>query len=421
MRTEGRDVRRGRRARTATVAAVLLALPGCDATRGPAERFQVRDSAGVRVVENRGGAWGPGEAWLVESEAALALGEMEGPEEMRFFRIRDLALRSDGVVVVADGGSSQLRAFGPDGSLLWRQGREGDGPGEYRDPSTVLLLAGDSVAVYDRRARRVTVLDPAGGVARSFVPEIPEGASLAAPVARVAPQRWVVNGGVTFSAGEGSTEATERPDIIYHWMDAEGEALGVLDTLPSRARLVQRDEGSVGVWTVPFSRPGQVAAGGGRVVTADPDRGEWRVRDDTGTLEMVLRLEVERPPVTPRDWERALELALSPAGEEVESDVRRMTEEAWAAMERPERHPVSEGLFVDGEGAIWVEQFRPPWVGDEPVRWWIFLPDGRFGGEVSTPADLEVRVVTRDAVLGTATDEMGIERVRLHRIRNRTP
>jgi hypothetical protein len=68
-----------------------------------------------------------------------------------------------------------------DGRFLQRLGREGEGPGEYEYPGTMLVTRGDTIHVLDQRARRLTVLSPSFEVVRT-VPGMPgTGAILQLP------------------------------------------------------------------------------------------------------------------------------------------------------------------------------------------------------------------------------------------------
>ena len=120
----------------AATGAVLLAtmLAACGGEGGPGGTAgpSVRDSAGISIVENRIPTWAAGEAWMVDAEPALSVGTLDGPPETQFFDLSAVRLRSDGSLVAAEEGGRRIRAFGPAGDFLWSQGRDGDGPGEYR-------------------------------------------------------------------------------------------------------------------------------------------------------------------------------------------------------------------------------------------------------------------------------------------------
>lgn len=50
--------------------------------------------------------------------------------------------------------------FSPDGQVVRRIGRDGEGPGEFRAASGVVIDGGDSIRVFDSRLRRMTVFSP---------------------------------------------------------------------------------------------------------------------------------------------------------------------------------------------------------------------------------------------------------------------
>jgi hypothetical protein len=405
---------RGREFPIVVAATLVVAGWACggDAPSGT-RSLEVVDSAGVRVVRNTGPSWEAGEAWLVEADPEWTLGELEGPSETRFFQIEDLVWRSDGGVAVIDGGSAEIRAFGPDGRHLWTQGGEGDGPGEYRSPSTLLLLSGDSIAVYDSRARRISVVGPDGEFVRSVIPEPPEGHVMAAPRVTVGPGVWLSSGGVR-CGGEMSASETMTPPMSFFLARPDGTVLDSVLSLPTAARLVQQNERGVSVWTVPFSVDAPVAGGGGRLVTAVPTAPVWTARDSTGRVVQVVSFPSGGRPVRDEDWNAALEFALD--GDD-DPEFRRTVTEAYEAMERPAEWPILETLILDEEGNVWVEGFQAPTAEGEPSRWWVFTGDGRLLGQVSLPAGLKVRAIARDRIVGVATDELGVERIQLHRIR----
>jgi hypothetical protein len=70
------------------------------------------------------------------------------------------ALASRGELLVLDGAEKRVLAFDTGGRLLARGAGVGDGPGELRDPVSIVVIAGDSVALVDRTLRRIEVLTP---------------------------------------------------------------------------------------------------------------------------------------------------------------------------------------------------------------------------------------------------------------------
>lgn len=70
---------------------------------------------------------------------------------------------SRGGFLVADQQEAQIRRYGSDGRLLWRQGRKGAGPGEYSGPTGAVRLSSGEVLAVDQTGR-LTRYDSAGGV-----------------------------------------------------------------------------------------------------------------------------------------------------------------------------------------------------------------------------------------------------------------
>ena len=108
----------------ALVAGLSIACAGSDA-EGPAHT--VRDSAGVRIVENARPAWKSGKAWTLDS-TLLIIGANGTGAGQQLHRVTGAVRLGDGTLVIADGGSQQLFRYDPRGSFLGAVGRPGDGP-----------------------------------------------------------------------------------------------------------------------------------------------------------------------------------------------------------------------------------------------------------------------------------------------------
>jgi hypothetical protein len=136
------------RASTPARLAALAALPllaACGGEAGAAAPV-VRDSAGVRIVENARPAWGEGEGWRSSPEPLVDVGLAEGDAAYQFGRVAGALRLDDGRIVVADGQANELRWFDAAGRHLKTAGRKGGGPGEFDGLHALLRLPGDSVA-----------------------------------------------------------------------------------------------------------------------------------------------------------------------------------------------------------------------------------------------------------------------------------
>lgn len=133
-----------------------LVLTASLSSCGPLEKGSgtlFSDSAGVTLAAAEAPAWAPGEGWLVNEEPTLQIGAMDGLPEYQFTELVGAVRLSDGRIVVADRGASELRFFGPDGGFQARVGRQGEGPGEFRRLEYVGVFQGDSLVTFDSALR----------------------------------------------------------------------------------------------------------------------------------------------------------------------------------------------------------------------------------------------------------------------------
>ena len=134
----------------------------------PTPASEVRDSAGVRIVENARPPEGSRLSWRVGRTPVLSIGALEGEEPYLLDGIRDLLTLPDGRIVVANRSSHELRVFGAAGSHLATWGGEGEGPGEFNSLVQVERWPGDSVIAWYSQDRRLSVFDADGNLGRTL-------------------------------------------------------------------------------------------------------------------------------------------------------------------------------------------------------------------------------------------------------------
>jgi len=90
--------------------AIALGLMACGPDEGARGLdTQLHDSAGIRIVENARPPEGSRLAWRIGPEPSLSIGVLEGDEPHMLFAVRDATRLADGRIVVANGGSAELR------------------------------------------------------------------------------------------------------------------------------------------------------------------------------------------------------------------------------------------------------------------------------------------------------------------------
>ena len=108
----------------ATLFSALLAcgtdadLGGPEPDKQPALQYQIRDSAGIRIIENGRPAEGSRLAWRIGPEPSVTIGSVEANADFQLFQVDDALKLGDGRLVVANGGSHQLLVFDEAGNYL---------------------------------------------------------------------------------------------------------------------------------------------------------------------------------------------------------------------------------------------------------------------------------------------------------------
>jgi len=397
-----RSTRPARRAPSPTVPASLLLacviLASCE--RAGQElpgyaRARVDTIGGVEhVISGARGPWMRRGAWQV-GDPVLEIGELDGPEERTFGVVAGVALGSGGEVFVADGQALEIRVFDEDGAFLRRFGRDGEGPGEFRDISGIGFAPDGTLAVVDGRLSRVSFLRPDGEYVRSFRLERPY-------LQLVRRDVWFDDEGRFYDRVQlaGTPGVDSLAVMVYAPGGDVRNTLLVSVHEPDMVTLV-RDGVPIMSMRVPYApRPTVTVGPDGRVYATDADRYRIAVLRPTGDTIRVLERSLDPPTATPA--ERA----------DAEAWIRERMRDAGgsppARIELPDEKAVISRLHADATGHLWVRvPMGPGWTRTE---YGIFAPDGRYLGALSMPP-LVVHSITADRVAGVAVDSLGVQRV----------
>ncbi len=371
-----------------------VSASACDAGPSPTEDVSVRDSGGVRIVENRRALWGPEEGWRLADSPSLVIEvseDGEGPyDPASVFRT------SGGEIVVADGymvGEHRVLVYDAEGRLQREMGRAGEGPCEFSQLWWALPYRGDSIAAYDQGGHAVSVFATDGSCGRTI--KLPMGT----------PRRNAFYWGAVGPYPDGSILAHPFGDLEipsspgpawYHHSLLRVGRDGASDTL-GRFRATQVYWTGEATTRLAFARSAVSTLDGFDLIHGDQTSFEFRRFDAAGALKQIVRLAVGPVPVTEDELTGFL------AGFEHHVD----TEPAYSA------------LLVDASGNTWVEGFRHPDPAAPPKqplpgRWYIFARDGRWLGGVDMPGRLRPVSAYGDMVLGIWTDDFGVRSVRAH-------
>jgi hypothetical protein len=412
---------KGRLAATGPAAAGLLAalltLAGCSSDRNAGELLTRADSAGIEVVSIRFLDALP-ERWSAGQRSMLDIGEESGPEDQLLHDVTSAALLEGNRVVLANAGSLELRIYDQQSALDRRIGREGDGPGEFRYPRFVMVLAQDSVLAFDRNHHRLTLFGPAGEFAESWTTRVTD----APPIHDVAGH--LTTGEVLLRGFIGDDPDPVGPYLaseVIGTFDRARERFRAIDTISgSEMAQVERD-GRLVPAIRPFGRKSDLVTNGRWVFALDAaDPAAIRVYAPDQGLVRIIRVDAPLVPVSAalaEAWIASFFEAVDFPYEQV-ADMWRY---GFANVALPDSIPLFRSLAPDSGGGVCAERYGP--LETTPPEYWCFSPDGDPRRVVRIPQGLnrsgfphqDAQVsIGQDHVLGVWADELGVERVRVY-------
>jgi hypothetical protein len=379
----------------------------------------VMDSAGVEIVT----VSIVDELESLRSDVAtvpqLDLGVADSTDEQVLSGVVGAVRLSDGRVVVANGGTRELRVFDPDGELSDRVGRTGEGPGEFRSIGFLGVLRGDSILVYDGRLHRTSVFDADG----TFITTVRVADAMLPYMVGVLNE--AVLGAWYFIGQDDDRLGIVSAPVHVGMIDIRDGRFHAVDTVASGEESRVHYRGQVTRAFRPFGREADVAAGGNALyILESSDDRSIRQYDSRGELKRILRIDVPRSAVDAgaiEEWTKSWMTRFSPGSVEVEEWWRH----GFRETSSPDQIPVFRSLEVDADGNVCAERYPITWTAAS--SYWCFSPEGipirsiqlpagllRQGPHPFTDAQLEIG---RDYVLGVWQDSLDVQHVRMYRFR----
>ncbi len=384
--------------------AMAVAAVGWVGCRSDASAQATRDSAGIRIVENARPADDSRLPWRIGPEPAVSIGEVVGDEAYLLHRANDAVVLPDGLIVVANTGTNELRVYDAAGAHLAAWGRAGEGPGEFTALAGVDVWPGDSVVAWSSSTWVVSVFDSEGVFGRSFVLDSEAGA--------LEPRTVLGDGGILGRTGKVSSEGYRRSEETYELRHPGAAPPVGFGTHPGQESYLAFRNGMAVLGNLPFGRSLWEAEWGDLVVITTEDDYEIRAYDRAdGSLARIVRREHENRAPTRAEVDDALEAALERAG--LTGQRLEFARQGYSDMPLVERFPAFRSLLTDALDHIWVREATLPGTDRPAPLWTVFDAEGRALGFIETPDGLTVFEVGADYLLGRATDEMGVESVQV--------
>ena len=357
---------------------------------------EITDSAGIRIVENAAPAAASRLEWRIGPEPTVSIGAREGEEPYLLYLVRDAMMLPDGRIIVANGGSGELRMFDALGTHLATWGGEGEGPGEFDNLSQIEPWPGDSIAAWFAPQMGISVFDAEGNYARTFT-------LATAPGTPPWVQFW------PFASSDGSILSVKTADtVVVQLHDGEGtvrSSLGVHDGSDQdvvnegtdREIVIGTIFGGTPVWE-PW---------GDLVVITTTSRYELKAFTRDGVPARIVRRGHE--PRAPGEAEIEAEIRTRPMIAQVGAEPTRRPYHSSVA----EHYPAFASVMSDALDHLWVREYEVPGEERPGSLWTVFDAEGRVQGLVEMPAGLVIYEIGEDYILGKLRDELDIEYVQV--------
>ena len=338
--------------------------------------------------------------WCTSEAPLPSVGRGGGPGEDLLHKVVGAHRFEDGRIVVASAGTPALRYFEVDGRLAATVGRQGDGPGEFRNLVLLRPLRSDSLLTFDATQQRATIFDAEGRVARAFLMPQVEGFPIMTDARRDGTS--LVRVVQPFRSDEPTT-GVRRPDVSLVLLDAAGAVAGTLGAFPGEAGFaVEAGDGMV-AGPLALGPSLHAALTPTAVAVAAGDADTVSLLGDTGATGLVLDL--PRLRAEPADFDFVVAAYL----EQVPVPAREIEGSRFRKMPRVDSLPRVAQLHTDTRGRVWVRWYLRP---SDPRRLWtVFSESGALTAHARTPDAAEVLEIGDGYVLVLMQNELGVERV----------
>ena len=364
------------------------------------------------------------ESWRLSEEPSVVIGGADERENYLLHQVAGAARLADGRIVIANGGSLELKYYNPEGKHLFDAGGAGEGPGELLPPlSHFTRLPGDSILVASFRSG-FTRFGPGGGYASSVPYELPlhglcwygEGNDLLPDGSFL--MRYL---SIRLTHADGPEPCTipdeARPPVVIGRYIPTTTYIDTIAVLPGRERIGDPFD------LYAYPKDLVVGAARNRLYLGDTGSDIILVISFRGDTIGTLPVPFEPAPVPADAREKLFEdVTVSGSGE---AWTERMT------FNYPDHYPRYARLVAAPEDRVWVMAYptlrEPVFRGDlvnpaysrrlDGGAWWRVVDrDSRFIAELQTPPGFFLLEVGDDYVLGLHKDELERQSVQLYRL-----
>lgn len=396
---------------TGTLTLGWTALLVSCAAAGEQPALAIRDSAGIRIVENaRPGAPVDSQFRLADSPMVDIGGRPEEPA-YDLFRIGAAMRLGNGHLAVVNGKPPDLRFYDERGQHLATMAGEGEGPGELEGVMGLPLGPNDTIYLYDYQQRRLNRYTEAAGFAGSTRLQVSVEGGTVDPAMHLPAGEWAgIIGRFLMMDSKPGYSRDSLPVVLLN--DSLDNIKDTITWMPGGENFIAHggsaERPSVSITSLPFGARGFATGHGGHIAVADGMRYEVAIYDSHGRVTLVMRRAGERLPISAETLAEEKRADL----EQAKDQWLAMKTAMWDAPELPTHYPAIAGLLLDRLDRIWM--VGPAVDSSETVTASVFDANGRWLQDVVLPANFTLTDAGADYVLGIWKDDSDVEHVRMY-------
>lgn len=354
--------------------------------------------------------------WRLSAEPVAVIGMTAGPEAYELSLVSSAFRLSDGTIVIASAGTSDLRFYDSTGAHERTVGRRGDGPGEFRQLRSARAIRGDTIMTWDPIQQRVSFFTPSGDFVDDLRPDFSTMGNVrvddrAVPI-RPATVHLLGNGGGVAAPSLPTSVMTRGPNGVRRdstelfVFDRTGKIVARVGPIAAGETFVH-DSSSIGLF---FGHDLMIAGGRDHFYVGTGKPYAIRPLASGGAARRTIAVRKAATPVTQQAIQEVKERFLA----RIWGGANESHREFVNAMPMPDTMPSYSWLLTDREGNLWVQEYE--WRRDRPRVWAAFTPDGELLGRLTVPAGLKVMQPGRDYLVALHRDELDVERIEVSRV-----
>lgn len=388
--------------RPTPIVPMIFLLAACGT--GPLADHSVRDSAGVRIVENRSPA---GPTLRLDSIPSIDIGPGASPAT-EFISPISAVRQPDGRIVAAGWAMTELQLFDSTGRWLKTVGRRGAGPGEFEALGFIFQTSRGDLVTFEPGTQRVQRWTRSADFISLNLLTSPNGRPTASVIGIFEDQSLLLSLRAPDEA-EGTALTSRERNSLFR-APPDGGAWDSLTTYLGRPS-IRHPQNPAWSWGAPLWSSGpHTRQGGQRIAFAPGDRFEIQIRDPQWRLQQIIRRTAEPRQITDAEFERALAATV----EATRADLREAMRERYRQTSTNRVRPPIYGIHLAGDGRVWA-MFGDSTLGERPSAS-VFDSLGRWEADVELPVGFRILQVATDGLLGMSRDADGFYHLRFYRL-----